>query len=153
MNKTPLAAIIAASALAVAGCGSSSKSSSGRGYADTGKAISDVCAKGDAQTKPLSAQLTGKAKHDVPILTTLVKDTKDSINQIKAIKPNSKLQAAFDKYTAALDAAAAESDKLLAAAKTGSDAAYIAEARKVQATTNSTHSDARALGATACETD
>src|SRR5947208_3765886 len=87
---------VALVALAVAGCGgSNSKSSSGaRGYAGTGKALDALCAKYNAQFAALSHQANGNAKHDAPLIDKL------AAIEDKAIKPDPKLQAAFDQYIA-----------------------------------------------------
>src|SRR5436305_11967592 len=98
MKTVPTLLAIAAIALVLPGCGSSSKSSGTRGYAGTGQAVDNVCKGADAKVKALSSQLTGSASHDAPILDQLVSQLDKSFGDLKAIKPDPKLKATFDQY-------------------------------------------------------
>src|SRR5438067_6156564 len=114
MKTTSLALGTTVLALLVAGCGgsdnkSTTTASSGtattpaRGYTETGQALDAICAKADAEAKPLSAQANGNAKHDAALLVKLVAINDKYIPQIKAITPDPKLQSTYDAFVASLD--------------------------------------------------
>lgn len=153
MNTSFQALGAAVIALLVAGCGGSDKKTSDdgvRGYAQTGQALDSICKQASAETDPISKQANGSAKHDRPLLEKLVAVNDKYIAKVKQVKPDAKLQDAFDRYTAALDALSAKQKELLDVVKQGDDTAYQTYIKALSGPGKDAHRLARALGAPEC---
>jgi hypothetical protein len=158
MKKTPLLLVISSLALFAAGCGGDDKKkdsadSGARGYAETGQAINDVCTRAKAEIDPIAKGANGDAKHDAPIIEKLVATNQKYVDELKKIKPDPKLQEAFDTYVAAVDNVQAKSNEALAVAKSGDSEAYRMAVEAVNGLDSETHPAARALGAMDCTKD
>lgn len=158
MRTLPLILTSALVALFAAGCGgddedNGSKPDGARGYAETAQAVEDVCTRAKAATDPLGEDVNGKAKHDAPLVEKLVATNAKYVEELKAIEPDPKLQAAFDDYVAAVDGTQAKAGAALDAAQSGDDKAYQAALEALSAEDTRTDSLARALGAAECAKD
>lgn len=159
MKSLTLILSTGALALFAAGCGGDDeKSDSGasgdtRGYAETTQAVNDICTRANAEVKPLTAKATGEAKNDAPLLEELVEINGKYVAELKEIKPDPKLQEAFDAYAASIDVSTTKADEALSAAQSGDQAAYDKALEELSAADDANDPLAAALGATECNKD
>lgn len=158
MRSLRLVLTTGALALFAAGCGGDDEDkadagSGARGYVETGQAISAICRRAKAEIDPISAKATGKAANDAPLLEQILEANKKYVAEVKAITPDPKLMDAHDGFVAALDQTQSRTDKALAAAQSGDQAAYDKALEELSAGGDDSKPFARALGATECNKD
>ena len=157
MRTIPTLLITGSLALFAAGCGGDDDKdteSAARGYDETGQALNDICKRAEAESKPISAKVTGEAnKTDADALQQLVDLNEKYIGEVKAIEPDPKLQSAFDDYVASLDTLQEHTVEAQQAAADGDKAAFEAAAKAIQESDPESDRIAKSLGATDCATD
>jgi hypothetical protein len=137
--------IIAGLALtaALAGCGSSSSSSSPSAYrADVNK----LCAAGNAKVTAMPAS-TANTPAGLRKLYGVVDST---LAQVKAVKPPSSLRSQVQAWIATLDQAAANANQIVSDVQSGQTTQLRGLVAKAQSLDSQTNSEASALGLSEC---
>lgn len=133
--------------VALAGCGSSSSSStSGTSPASYRAAVNKLCTAYNDSVRALPKSTTGSIQG----LTTLANSAKNALAQVKSVTPPSSISSAVNKWIASLDQSSANASKLLDAFRSGNTVelrSLAAEGTKLNAQGNA---QARALGLPSC---
>jgi hypothetical protein len=99
----------------LAGCGSSSSSSSGTSVTSYRASVNKICAAYNQSVRALPKSTTGSIQG----LTTLANSAKNTLDQVKSVTPPSSMSRAVNKWTANLEQSSANVSKLLDAFKSG----------------------------------
>ena len=157
MRTLPLLLITGSLALFAAGCGGDDDKdtdSAARGYDETGQAINDICKRAEAEAKPVGEKITGEANQaDADALAELVEINDKYIAEVKEIKPDAKLQSAYDDFVTSLETIQASTEDAQKAAEDGDKAGFQAAAEAIQANDVENDRAGNALGAPDCASD
>lgn len=140
-------ALGAALVIGLAGCGSSSSSSSS-GLSPTAyrASVNKICAAYNEGIRALPKSTTGSLAG----LTTLANSAKNALAQVKAVTPPSSMAAGVNKWTSLREQSEANVNKLLAAFKSGDTTALRAAAAQGTKLNAQANAQARALGLPSC---
>ncbi len=139
-------AIGAALVVGLAGCGSSSSSSSQISPTAYRESVNKICAAYNASIRALPKSTTGS----VAGLTTLANSAKNALAQVRSVAPPSSMTSGVNKWTALVEQSEASVNKLLAAFKSGDTTALRAAAAQGTKLNAQANAQARALGLTSC---
>jgi hypothetical protein len=140
-------AIAGALLVGLAGCGSSStSSSSGTSAASYRASVNKICAAYNQSVRALPKSTTGS----IHGLTTLANSAQNALAQVKSVTPPSSMSSAVDKWTGTREQSSANVSKLLDSFKSGDTTqlrSLAAEGTKLNVKANA---QAQALGLPSC---
>ena len=150
MHKfAPLAAVVAA--LALAGCGGGDdESNQALSYDAFGAAAGEVCQDVSGTIDPLQSQFTGDVKKDAAIFDDLIPALQSGTDDLAALEPPEELQSTFDDYLAKIEEQEAGAIDAQKAAEAGDQEEYIRILETVDQISTESDLDASKLGATGC---
>lgn len=152
MTRLRLFAVAAVAGAVFAGCGGGDDNQ-GLSYSEFGDKADEICAKSNAEIKPLSEQLTGKAKNDGPVIEEIVAKQEPAVDEFRELDPPEELQANFDRFVELSDEQVAAASAASEAANSGDQAAYEAALKELQPLDGQSDIEASKLGAAECVGD
>jgi hypothetical protein len=139
---------VAVLAVAVVGCGGSSKSNKQLSYGATGTQLTAICTKAKAQTG--SVQLTGDPKGDAKAAQRVKAAVDAGLKEVDKIKPPDQLKSAFDQFKSTSEQQSAALQKAITAGNAGDKAGTDAALQEYQTLNQKNNLVASKLGAKGC---
>jgi hypothetical protein len=141
-----VAVSVVALAVGIAGCGGSSKSSSGMTPASYRATVNNMCATANAEVTALPAS----TNESVAGLNKILVIAKTELARIKAIAPPSSMSAGVSKWVGADEQEAADVDQILGALKAGNTSQARSLDAKATQLDSQTNAQAKSLGLPGC---